>query len=645
MFIRSLKEITYPEYRDRHIFTAKLRLTVFLVFWFLYVFFMKDWLEETRLVAVAVTASFFVTTLCYYNIYRGRWLLASLFTEVVADVVAITSIVYLTGGPESTYFTIYIFYAIIAGMLYDHIIATSAALIALICYLIFSLLCHNGIIPPLLVAMDGMVPPAVKSEYFHPLILALFLFLTVYTTKIAHHFTQVRERLLESRNKELTALHQMSNAIRSMVSLETVLTEVLQGVMKGLDFGVTLLMLFDRDSKTIKCYPPKGNKIVDEVEKMLSVSLKDISLPIDAFENTAFRSLRQNQVIFRRDLSELVVGLKPEISPDLIVEVQQKFSLRKVVAVPLVSEGVVIGALFGFTTLHFIGERMVQTLESFANQAAIAIHTAQLISELRKKNIALQEANRVKSEFLATMSHELRTPLTAIIGFSELLLEGVMGELNDEQKDSVREVLNNGSNLLEMINNLLDLAKVDSGKMKLNLSTFDMPDLLNRVGHTIASLIQRKRHNLTIDVVKDMPPVVADEKRLQQIVLNLLSNAIKFTPDGGQINLFARFWPTAADAMKRGGIGDHIPANSKMGVYHVKVSDTGIGIKPEHLDKIFDVFLQIDSSATRNYEGTGLGLALAKQFVELHGGQIWAESTPGKGTSFSFIIPRVEEVG
>ena len=528
MPIKSLKEIAYPEYRDRHIFTAKLRLAIFLLFWFLYVFFMKDWMEETRVVALVVSASFFVTMLCYYNIYSSRLVLTSLVVEVVADIVSITAIIYLTGGPASSYFIVYIFYAVIVGMLYNHLAAGLVAVISIAGYIVFSWLCNAGVVPPLLVAMDGMVPPSVRSPYFHPLMLIIFAAMAVYTTKIAHHFTQVRERMLEDRNKELTALHQMGNAIRKVLSLDTVLSEVVGGVMQGLDFSVTILMLFDKGSKKIKCYYPKDNPIIQRLEALTTFPLSEVFLPADSIENTAFRSLRQNQVIFRRDLTELLVGLRPEISPKYAAAVQREFGIKKIIAVPLVSEGAVMGALLGFSTQYFVSEKMVQTLESFANQAAMAIQTAQLISELRKKNIELQEANRVKSEFLATMSHELRTPLTAIIGFSELLLEGVMGELNEEQKDSVREVVNNGSGLLDMINNLLDLAKVESGKMKLAPAEFSLPDLLERVRHTVASLIQRKRHNLSLEV-QDMPLFLADERRIQQVVLNLLANAIKFT--------------------------------------------------------------------------------------------------------------------
>lgn len=618
MQMKSLKEVVYPEYRDRHIFTAKLRIAIFLLFWFFYVFFMKDWMEETRHVAAIVSVSFFVTMVCYYNIYRSRFMSASLFLEVMADVVSMTAIVYLTGGPQSTYFTVYIFYAVVAGMLYNHKIAGLVAAISFVCYGVFAFLCHADIIPPMLVAMDGMVPPAVGSPYFYPLMLVVFLLLAIYTTNIAHHFTQVRERMLEARNNELTALHRMSNTVRSMLSLESVLFEVQNGVMAGLDFKLALIVLFDKETKRIKIYPPKDNPIIKKVEGKLGFPLSEASLPVNALENTALGSLKRNQVIFRRDVAELVVGFDPAIPAELVSNLQAEFGLKKVVAVPLVTEGAVTGALFGFTSVPFVSERTVQTFESFANQAAMAIQTATLISELKRKNIALIEANRVKSEFLATMSHELRTPLTAIIGFSELLLESVMGELNDEQKDSVREVLNNGANLLDMINNLLDLAKVESGKMVLNRGPFDFSELLGRISHTISSLIQRKRHKFTLDVQKGMPPVVADEKRIQQVILNLLSNAIKFTPEGGSVSVKTYF---------------------KDGRFQVSVSDNGIGIKPEHLESIFDVFSQVESSITRSYEGTGLGLALARQFVELHGGKIWAESELGKGAIFSFELP------
>jgi signal transduction histidine kinase len=426
-----------------------------------------------------------------------------------------------------------------------------------------------------------------------------------------------------------------------MVSLESVLMEVLHGVIKGLEFDLTLLMLFDKENNIIRCYPPKDNPIVKKVTELLGFPMESISLPVSSIENTAFRSIRQNQIIFRRDISELVVGLKPNIPQEYVLRIQNEFNLKKVVGVPLVTEGEIIGALFSFTTSPFIGERMVQTLESFANQAAMAIQTAQLISELKKKNLALIEANRVKSEFLATMSHELRTPLTAIIGFSELLMEGVMGELNEEQKDSVKEVLNNGANLLDMINNLLDLAKVDSGKMELSRSQFDLGDLLTRVGHTIASLIQRKRHEFSVYIQEKIPVMFADEKRIQQVVLNLLSNAIKFTPDGGGIKIEGRFFETVTDARKE-GLYIKEGLSFRNGFYLVRVADTGIGIKSEHLESIFDIFSQVDSSATRSYEGTGLGLALAKQFVELHGGAIWAESLFGKGATFTFVVPYKE---
>jgi len=618
MPLKALKEVAYPEYRGRHLFTVKFRLAIFILFWVLYAFFMKDWMEETRHVAVIISACFFVTAICHYNLFRQKLVIPSMVAEVVADSISMTAIVYLTGGPQSTYFTVYIFYAITAGMLYNHRVAAFVGLVSALVYGIFTLLCRADIIPPLLVAMDGMVSPAVNSEFFHPLLLLLFLVFAVYTTKIAHHFTQVRERLLEARNKELTALHKMSNTVRSMTKLEVILEQVMLGVMQGLDFKLALLMLFDKRSNVIRCYPPLSNPIVTRLEEMIRFPLAKVELPADVLENSAFRSIRQNQIIFRKDISDLIVGVRPEIHAQTVSKLQAEFGLRKAVAVPLVAEGIVIGALLGFSTQNYFNERTVDTLESFANQAAMAIQTAQLIAELRKKNAELQEASRVKGEFLATMTHELRTPLTAIIGFSELMMEGIMGELNSEQKDSVREVLNNGSTLLEMINNLLDLAKIDSGKMKLNLSMFDLGELLEGTSHTISSLIKRKKHHFELRIADEMPPLEADQRRIQQAVLNLLSNAIKFTPEGGKIVLDAY------------NLGED---------FFVSVSDSGIGIKQEDLAKIFDVFSQADSSLTRSYEGTGLGLALAKQFIELHGGKLSVESEYGKGTVFRFTIP------
>jgi len=244
------------------------------------------------------------------------------------------------------------------------------------------------------------------------------------------------------------------------------------------------------------------------------------------------------------------------------------------------------------------------------------------------------------------MSHELRTPLTAIIGFSELLMEGVLGDLTDEQKDSIQEVLNNGADLLELINSLLDLSKIDSGKMRFEIHPFDMSEMVDRVSRMISSLIQRKEHDFTVSIQKDLPAIMGDERKLQRVLLNLISNAIKFTPDKGMIKVWVKFFPSI-ESMKTESWYEkikNIQDRYSEGIFCIGVEDNGVGIKSEHLDIVFDLFQQADSSVTRSYGGTGLGLALAKQYIEQHNGIIWAESEYGKGAKFFVLLPRIAKL-
>ncbi len=232
-----------------------------------------------------------------------------------------------------------------------------------------------------------------------------------------------------------------------------------------------------------------------------------------------------------------------------------------------------------------------------------------------------ERANYVKSEFLANMSHELRTPLNAIIGFSEILEDQVFGQLGDTQLKHVGHILNSGRHLLRLINGLLDLAKVESGKMELQVSGLDLKQLLD--GSLLVIKENTERHHTRLDLVFDSTllneQVHADEMRLKQIMFNLLSNAAKFTPNGGRIEVRAR---------KEGGF------------LHVSVTDNGVGIDAKDQERIFDAFEQADTVSGRSKEGTGLGLALTRRLVSLHGGKIWAESKgKGKGSTFTFTLP------
>lgn len=282
----------------------------------------------------------------------------------------------------------------------------------------------------------------------------------------------------------------------------------------------------------------------------------------------------------------------------------------------------------------------IQDLATSFNRMAAKLRLS--YEELLKSNQELERANRVKSEFLAVMSHELRTPLTAIIGFSELLQEGVMGQLNEDQKDTIREVIHNAADLLSMINCMLDLTKIESGRLCLDIADFDLTEMLKRVCRTMTPLTQKKNVELIVNIPDGMPAMKGDERKVQQTVLNLLSNATKFTPEEGSISLTARYFGSWNEA-ERKAVLEHrfqdAESEFREGGVEIVVEDTGIGIPEEHFDRVFDSFYQVDTSATRTYGGIGLGLSLARQFVEMHGGRIWVESESGKGAKFTIVIP------
>ncbi|QGP93980.1 Adaptive-response sensory-kinase SasA [Neomoorella glycerini] len=252
-----------------------------------------------------------------------------------------------------------------------------------------------------------------------------------------------------------------------------------------------------------------------------------------------------------------------------------------------------------------------------------------LIDREKKLQQAVRElvaASQMKSEFLANMSHELRTPLNAIIGFAQVLQKQYYGTLTEKQSKYIDYILTSGQHLLSLINDVLDLSKIEAGKLELDLSTFSLQKLLQNSLIMVKEKAARHRLEITLQVDPDIPELTADERKVKQIVYNLLSNAVKFTPDGGKITIQARLLG-----------GDQV---------QVSVADTGIGIAPEDQERIFEAFVQGDGSYTRQYEGTGLGLALVRRLVELHGGRVWVESAGlGKGSTFYFTLPVQAETG
>src|SRR5262249_38426650 len=299
--------------------------------------------------------------------------------------------------------------------------------------------------------------------------------------------------------------------------------------------------------------------------------------------------------------------------------------IRTIFVVPMLKDDDLIGALSMYRTeVRPFSDRQIALLTAFTRQAVIAIENTRLFeqlqtrtSELAKTVENLEIASQHKSQFVANMSHELRTPLAAILGYAELIQEGFYGPLSDKALESLTRIRSNGKHLLGLINTVLDIAKIESGQFTLNMTEYAIESVVETVRTATESLAQNKKLALRTEIAKPLPIGVGDEQRLTQVLLNLVGNAIKFT-DAGEIRVTAR------------AVNGH---------FTVSVSDTGPGIPAEHQARIFEQFHQVDSSNTKAKGGTGLGLAIAKQIVEMHGGRIWVESTPGKGATFQIELP------
>lgn len=289
-------------------------------------------------------------------------------------------------------------------------------------------------------------------------------------------------------------------------------------------------------------------------------------------------------------------------------------------------------------TISFIAMKSLMTQQLHVESITASYNElSQANRALRESIDKLRELDRLKSNFLAMISHELRTPLTSVIGYSEMLLEGMAGEISGEQSDYVRTIKDKGESLLELIGSLLDISKIEAGALRLHVTGMDVAEVLEAAETYVVPQAQRKNVAISMSCSPGLPEINGDRDKIRQSVINLLGNAVKFTPAGGRIDVSASIWE--GPRQYSGDTGRFGPADERF--VRIDVKDTGIGIPHEKLKLVFDSFYQVDNSITREYGGTGLGLAIVKRFIEAHRGEVWVESVEGAGTVFTLLLPVV----
>jgi signal transduction histidine kinase len=394
----------------------------------------------------------------------------------------------------------------------------------------------------------------------------------------------------------------VSQAVNSTLDLETVLNTIVAKAVQlsGTDAGS--IYVLNKANTKFKLRATYG------MDEATVAAIRDSS--IRPGETAISQAIEQRQPIQIADILEAPAAG--------VLNVLVQAGYRSFLIVPLLGPERAIGVLVIRRKVPgTFPDSTTDLLQTFAAQSVLAIQNARLFHEIEEKSQQLELASRHKSQFLANMSHELRTPLNAILGYSELVLDDIYGAVPEKARAALERVQSNGKHLLGLINDVLDLAKIEAGRLTLSLADYSMDEVVASVVAVVEALAAEKHLALTVEVPSDLPIGHGDEQRIRQVLLNLVSNAIKFT-DAGEVTITAR-------------VGD--------GAFQVAVSDTGPGISAEDQAKLFQEFQQADSSSTRKKGGTGLGLAISKRFIDLHGGRIWVETAPGQGSTFTFELP------
>lgn len=414
---------------------------------------------------------------------------------------------------------------------------------------------------------------------------------------------EARSTELASKVAQLEALRDLGDAVGSSLDPDAVLNSIVSNAVRLTRADGGSIMEYDErtDAFVVRAAYGSGQTLLNR--------LREITIRRDA-------TLVGRAATEQRPLQ--IADLSGEASLDPHLDALYRDGWRSMLAIPMLRGDLIIGVVvIRRRTPGSFHEEMVELLETFAAQSSVALVNARLFRELETKSAELEVASRHKSEFLASMSHELRTPLNAVIGFSEVLIDRMFGELNERQDEYVHDIWNSGRHLLELLNEILDLSKVEAGQMVLEPSTFSVEQTIESAVSLLRERAARHGISISVEVDEDVDTLDADELRFKQVLLNLLSNAVKFTPDGGSVKVRAA------------RSGDELV---------VTVSDTGVGVPPEDRERIFESFQQGGRGVARE-EGTGLGLTLTRRIIELFDGRLWLESEVGVGSTFGFSIP------
>jgi signal transduction histidine kinase/DNA-binding response OmpR family regulator len=455
--------------------------------------------------------------------------------------------------------------------------------------------------------------------------LILLPFMLSMAVALARHFTRTLdeldeserslERKVEERTAELEDINEVARTVNATLDLDRVIETINGGLRKVFSFDQMGVFLLDETGERLRLDRRAGRDFAPE----LWDRLRSMGIPLTERESAIVTAMLERRTVYAPTIdAETVKGLSPSDRA-----VFDSSPMKSLLLCPLEIQGEIIGCIFFASTREpfDLGEGEIETIQRYVTTLGTAIQNARLFAAGEAARAAAEEANQTKSAFLASMSHELRTPLNAIIGYSEMLQDEARDDGNEGYLPDLGKILNSGRHLLELINGVLDLAKIESGKMDVYLEDVDVAELVRGVEGTLQPLVRNSENQLEMSGLDALGSMRSDVTKLRQILFNLLSNACKFTKHG-RIRLEAERAKEAGEDWLR-----------------FRVSDTGVGITGEQLERIFDEFSQADASTTKEYGGTGLGLPITKKFCEMLGGSITATSEPGVGSCFEVRLP------